>query len=111
MLPKEKRLYTSSLDCYRKVVASQGIRGLWTGWVPNVARNSTVNACELASYDQIKQTALVNGFTDTMSTHLMCACLTAIVIVAVCSPVDCLKVRLMNRKATEASIGMAGLFL
>jgi hypothetical protein len=33
----------------------EGVRALWTGIGPNVARNAIINAAELASYDQVKQ--------------------------------------------------------
>ena len=44
-------MYNGSIDCYKKIVAADGIGGLWTGWGPNVVRNSVINAAELASYD------------------------------------------------------------
>lgn len=33
----------------------EGLKALWTGLGPNVARNAIINAAELASYDQVKQ--------------------------------------------------------
>lgn len=50
-LPPEQRPYSGSLDCYRKIVGEKGVTGLWVGVVPNMARNSIINAAELASYD------------------------------------------------------------
>lgn len=49
--------YNGSVDCYKKIVASDGVTGLWVGVVPNIMRNSVINAAELASYDQFKQMA------------------------------------------------------
>lgn len=43
--------YSGSIDCYRQLVAEGGVANLWTGWGPNVMRNSVINAAELASYD------------------------------------------------------------
>ncbi len=42
------------MDCYSKIVAEKGVGGLWIGVVPNIMRNSIINAAELASYDQFK---------------------------------------------------------
>jgi solute carrier family 25 uncoupling protein 8/9 len=47
-------VYTSSFDCYRKIVKEGGVKALWTGLGTNVIRNSLINAAELASYDQFK---------------------------------------------------------
>ena len=53
-LPVAERPYTYSIDCYKKTVAKDGVKGLWVGWGPNVMRNSVINASELAAYDQFK---------------------------------------------------------
>lgn len=37
---------------------NEGVRALWTGLGPNVARNAIINAAELASYDQIKESLI-----------------------------------------------------
>ena len=34
---------------------------MWKGIGPNIARNAIINAAELASYDQIKQSMLASG--------------------------------------------------
>lgn len=39
----------------------EGVRALWTGLGPNIARNAIVSASALASYDQVKQTLLKSG--------------------------------------------------
>ncbi len=39
----------------------EGIAGLWKGLGPNVARNAIINAAELASYDQVKESLLATG--------------------------------------------------
>ena len=50
-LPPAERPYKNSVDCYRQTYAKAGFPGFWVGWAPNVARNSVINAAELASYD------------------------------------------------------------
>ena len=35
------------------LLREEGLKGLWKGIGPNVARNAIVNAAELASYDQV----------------------------------------------------------
>jgi solute carrier family 25 uncoupling protein 8/9 len=46
--------YNGALDCYRKTIAADGVAGLWVGLLPNIMRNSAINAAELATYDQYK---------------------------------------------------------
>jgi solute carrier family 25 uncoupling protein 8/9 len=43
-------IYKNSTDCYRKIVAEEGVVGLWRGIGPNVMRNAVINSAELATY-------------------------------------------------------------
>lgn len=97
--PKELWRYNGSIDCYQKVIASDGIAGLWVGVVPNIMRNSIINAAELASYDQFKQIAVQWGIKDSLSLHIACSFAAGFNAVIVGSPVDVLKTRIMNKVA------------
>ncbi|KAL6885532.1 hypothetical protein ACP4OV_010311 [Aristida adscensionis] len=50
-----KRNYSGALNAVNSSCLQEGIRALWTGLGPNIARNALINAAELASYDQFKQ--------------------------------------------------------
>jgi solute carrier family 25 uncoupling protein 8/9 len=68
------RLYNGTWDAYRKIVRQDGLVGLWRGYVPNAVRFSVINAAELASYDQIKQTILrASLMKDDVPAHLVYA--------------------------------------
>ena len=84
------------MDCYRKTIAKDGVKGLWVGVFPNMMRNATINAAELAAYDQFKQLALGAGAPNNLATHIVCAFGAGIAAVMVGSPVDVLKTRIMN---------------
>jgi solute carrier family 25 uncoupling protein 8/9 len=43
--------YKGSIDCYKKIIAADGVSGLWVGIFPNILRNSVINAAEIATYD------------------------------------------------------------
>lgn len=93
------RRYNGAIDAYRKIVAQEGIGGLWTGYGPNLARNCVVNATELVAYDQAKQMFLAAGMPDNVPTHI-CSGLTAgLCATLLGSPVDVIKTRVMAAKA------------
>ena len=48
--PTQKK-YNGAIDCYRKIIAADGVAGLWVGVFPNILRNSVINAAEIAAYD------------------------------------------------------------
>ena len=71
--------------------------GLWKGLGPNIARNAIINAAELASYDQIKQSLLASGlFQDNIVTHIASGLGAGFFAVCVGSPVDVVKSRIMG---------------
>jgi len=97
--PGVPRRYNGTIDAFRKILANEGIKGFWKGVGPNIVRNSIINAAELATYDQAKQTALKTfHLKDNLSTHLICG-MTAGFVATVCgSPADVVKTRVMNQK-------------
>ena len=86
------------MHCYKSIIADKGVGGLWIGLVPNIMRNSIINAAELASYDQFKQIAVQNWGMNpaAKTTHIFCAFSAGFVAVCFGSPVDVLKTRMMN---------------
>ncbi|XP_020215500.1 mitochondrial uncoupling protein 1 isoform X2 [Cajanus cajan] len=80
------RRYSGSLNAYSTI---EGVQALWTGLGPNIARNAIINAAELASCDQVKQTILkIPGFTDNVVTHLLAGLGAGFFAVCIGSPVD-----------------------
>ena len=112
-LPPAERPYSSSIDCYTKTYRTDGVKGLWVGWGPNVMRNSVINAAELASYDQFKQMCLGWGMKDGLPMHFICAMGAGFVACCIGSPVDVLKTRIMNRKPGDGQsvVGLIGSML
>ncbi|KAG2430273.1 hypothetical protein HXX76_010368 [Chlamydomonas incerta] len=74
----------------------EGFLGLWKGLGPNIARNAIINAAELASYDQIKQSLLGMGMKDNVGTHLAAGLGAGFFAVCIGSPVDVVKSRVMG---------------
>jgi solute carrier family 25 uncoupling protein 8/9 len=90
--------YTGAFDCYKKTIAADGVRGLWVGIVPNIMRNSVINAAELATYDQYKQMFLqYTRLPDNMGLHFICAFMAGFSACCVGSPFDVVKTRMMNK--------------
>ncbi|XP_047972140.1 mitochondrial uncoupling protein 2-like isoform X2 [Salvia hispanica] len=83
------RRYSGALQAYYSIVKQEGVGALWTGLGPNIARNAVVNAAELASYDQVKETILkIPGFTDNVLTHILAGLGAGFFAVCIGSPID-----------------------
>lgn len=95
--PGVPKKYPSAVGAYGLIVKEEGLAALWTGLGPNIARNAIINAAELASYDQIKQSLLESGmFQDNVYCHLASGLGAGFVAVCVGSPVDVVKSRMMG---------------
>ena len=46
------------MDCYRKILAEDGVLGLWRGVFPNIIRCALANAALMSTYDQFKEIAV-----------------------------------------------------
>eukprot|EP00271_Cylindrocystis_brebissonii_P012819 TRINITY_DN32324_c0_g1_i1.p1 TRINITY_DN32324_c0_g1~~TRINITY_DN32324_c0_g1_i1.p1 ORF type:complete len:308 (-),score=48.49 TRINITY_DN32324_c0_g1_i1:722-1645(-) len=99
LAPGTPRRYSGALNAYSTIVRQEGVGALWTGVGPNIARNAIVNAAELASYDQIKETLLAVGLKDGVFCHLLSGLGAGFVAVCVGSPVDVVKSRVMGDHA------------
>jgi solute carrier family 25 uncoupling protein 8/9 len=106
--PGAARRYTGAIDAYRKIVAQEGIKGLWTGYGPNLARNCVVNATELVAYDSTKQFLLSTPyFEDNMFTHIGAGLGAGLAATLLGSPVDVVKTRVMSAKVAVSAPKMA----
>ncbi|XP_066063170.1 putative mitochondrial transporter UCP3 isoform X1 [Chamaea fasciata] len=57
-LSDSARRYSGTVDAYRTIAREEGIRGLWRGTLPNIARNAIINCGELVTYDLLKDALL-----------------------------------------------------
>ncbi|XP_077467507.1 dicarboxylate carrier UCP2-like [Stigmatopora argus] len=89
--------YSGTMEAYRTIARDEGVRGLWKGCLPNIARNAIVNCCEMVTYDIIKERLLRSKLmTDNMPCHFTAAFAAGFCTTVVASPVDVIKTRYMN---------------
>ncbi|XP_069747934.1 dicarboxylate carrier UCP2-like isoform X2 [Narcine bancroftii] len=89
--------YSGTLNAYRTIAKEEGLKGLWKGAVPNIARNSIVNCAELVTYDVFKNALFhYHLMTDNLPCHFCSACVAGFCTTIVASPVDVVKTRYMN---------------
>lgn len=89
--------YKGTIDCYSKIYAEGGLPGFWVGIIPNILRNSIINAAEIASYDQYKQMFMqYTSIKDKMPLHFICAFMAGFTATCFGSPFDVIKTRMMS---------------
>ena len=100
--------YSGVLNAYASIVRQEGVLGLWTGLGPAVARNSLINAAELATYDTAKQALLRAGWRDGLAAHVAAAAAAGAMATLVGNPVDVVKTRVMAARRLQLGAGGAG---
>ncbi|KAJ6401122.1 hypothetical protein OIU84_016519 [Salix udensis] len=86
----------------RTIVSEEGIRALWKGVGPAMARAAALTASQLATYDETKQvlirwTPLDEGF----HLHLLSSTVAGTVSTLVTAPMDMIKTRLMLQRESK----------
>ena len=54
--------YSSVFDCWKRIVQEEGVRQLWRGVVPTVARATLLSACSLGMTSEVKERLSVSGY-------------------------------------------------
>ncbi|CAE7869724.1 ucp2 [Symbiodinium sp. KB8] len=99
--------YANWLDCYRRVLREEGgVRALWRGCGPNIARNACVNMVELATYDSAKEAYSSSFGMAGLPLHVASALTTGLAATLFGSPIDVLKSRWMAQRARPGGPGL-----
>ncbi|KAK2403681.1 Mitochondrial substrate carrier family protein [Trifolium repens] len=86
----------------RRTISEEGIKALWKGVDPAMARAAALTASQLATYDETKQilvkwTSLREGF----HLHLISSTVAGILSTLITAPVDMVKTRLMLQRESK----------
>jgi hypothetical protein len=81
--------YPHSWAAFVDVYKRGGVRGLYSGATPTVARAAILTGSQLSSYDHSKRAMLRSGlFADTPSTHLIASIISGFVTCTAVNPAD-----------------------
>jgi len=94
-------------DAFKKIIAQNGIRGLWRGCWPNVQRAALVNLGDLSTYDSVKANILRNtNLKDNSLTHMLSSGCAGLVGAIMGTPADVVKARMMNQPTDQNGRGL-----
>lgn len=97
--PGQRRNYRSVVDALVTMVKQEGMQSLWTGSSLTVQRAMVVTACQLAAYDQIKESLVRRAGVSQGVLLCMLASFCAGMVASIAStPIDVVRTRIMNMK-------------
>jgi solute carrier family 25 (mitochondrial oxoglutarate transporter), member 11 len=101
--PAERRNYKNVFDALGRIYKEEGVRGLWRGSVPTVARAMSVNCSHLVGYNESKEQlmAYLGEKKETMNIRLVASAISGIAV-AICSlPFDNVKTKVLKMKPSK----------
>ena len=97
--PAERRNYTSVFNALTRIIKEEGVTTLWRGATPTIARAIVVNAAQLGTYSQAKESAKkMMDMEEGIKLHFVAAMISGLVTTIASMPVDIVKTRLQNQK-------------
>lgn len=65
--------YKGCVDCYKKIIRTEGLKGFWSGVVPNLTRNIVDSPTEIITYYHSKEFILRHRWLkDELPLHFLC---------------------------------------
>jgi solute carrier family 25 uncoupling protein 8/9 len=107
LAPGQIPRYKGVFDAYATIVRTEGILGLWTGLGPAVARNSIINATELATYEQTKEALIARGMSEGIPLHIAAATCAGLMATIIGNPIDVIKTRVMAARNASGGTSAA----
>lgn len=95
----DRRNYRNVFDAFHRIVREEGVRTLWRGSKPTVARAAAMNVGMLTTYDEIKERiSAIKGTREDFSTQLVASFCAGSVCSFMAMPFDNAKIKLQSMK-------------
>lgn len=99
-----RRNYKHAFHGIKTIIQTEGIRQLWRGCGPTVARATLITSVQLSAYDVSKNFLLSTGFfKNNQLLYGTSSLITAFLASVVTAPVDLIKTRMMNSQTYSSS--------
>lgn len=102
--PAERRNYKNVFDALGRIYKEEGVKGMWRGSVPTVARAMSVNCSHLVGYNESKEQLMsfLGEKKETMNIRLVASAISGIAV-SICSlPFDNVKTKVLKMKPSTA---------
>jgi solute carrier family 25 oxoglutarate transporter 11 len=101
--PEQRRGYKNAFDALYRICKEEGVLTMWRGCTPTVLRAMVLNAAQLGTYTQSKETLMYYfpKLGDTVTTHLLASTMSGFWATAVSIPVDITKTRIQTMKVVN----------
>ncbi|GMR36702.1 hypothetical protein PMAYCL1PPCAC_06897, partial [Pristionchus mayeri] len=100
--PEQRRNYKNAFEAIGRIAREEGITTLWRGCVPTVMRAMVVNAAQLATYSQAKESLSSSGLLPQgIAVHFAASMISGFNTAFVSMPVDIAKTRIQSMRIID----------
>nr|XP_003706117.1 PREDICTED: mitochondrial 2-oxoglutarate/malate carrier protein-like [Megachile rotundata] len=110
--PEKRRNYRNAVVGLIDIGKTEGIRGLWRGAVPTMARAAIVNGAQLGTYSKAKLMLKDTGhFEEGVLLQFLAAMISGFVMCSTSLPMDVAKTRIQNWTQPTKPPGIVGMLV
>jgi hypothetical protein len=107
----DEKAHGSFLAEVKKILARDGIKGLYRGAGPTIARAMVLNGTKLSTYDEIKHTLLKIGWLkEGFILQTLSSCVAGLAMTITTAPFDLVKTRIMSQGEQKIYHGVLDCF-
>ena len=101
----ERRNYKNVFDALGRIHKEEGVKGLWRGSVPTIARAMAVNCSHLVGYNESKERLLklLGETKETMTIRLAASAISGIAVSLISLPFDNVKSKVLTMKKSNST--------
>jgi len=105
----QRRNYKNVFDAIGRIYSEEGLLAMWRGCIPTIGRAMVVNAAQLATYSQAKQTILATNYIqDGVFCHFCASMISGLATTVASMPVDIAKTRIQNMRIVDGKPEYSG---
>ncbi|GMS84435.1 hypothetical protein PENTCL1PPCAC_6610, partial [Pristionchus entomophagus] len=102
LAPDQRRNYKNAFEAIGRIAREEGVTTLWRGCVPTVMRAMVVNAAQLATYSQAKESFSSSGLLPQgIAVHFAASMISGFNTAFVSMPVDIAKTRIQSMRIID----------
>lgn len=101
--PAERRNYKNVFHALSTIYKEDGLKGLWRGSIPTVARAMAVNSSHLVGYNESKEQIMkyLGEKKETMNIRLAASAVSGVAVSIVVLPFDNVKTKILKMKKSK----------
>lgn len=98
--------YTGVINCFSKIIASEGVPALWKGFTPAVVRQVCYTGFAMVLYEPVRNLVTTQGETPTFGQRLLAGGASGAISISIFNPTEVIKTQLQSSQTKKSMVTM-----